>query len=225
MAQATEVMIIGGSIVTPHSEPYILSLQRSRSHFCGATLVSANYGICASHCVYPASIVTAVAGAHNINRNEAEQQSKPLNKFLKNPDYNSSTITNDISVIGWASPLTLNEYVKPMPIPPKQAGEWMPMGSVVRVCGWGNTAYPSTSYPSELYCVDTHIVDNDTCNQSIHYGGSIKKGMFCAGELNEGGKDACQGDSGGPVVMNGMVVGATSWGQGCALPRYPGGKC
>jgi trypsin len=30
------------------------------------------------------------------------------------------------------------------------------------------------------------------------------------------------GDSGGPVTYNGWVIGATSWGQGCALPRYPG---
>ena len=46
--------------------------------------------------------------------------------------------------------------------------------------------------------------------------------MFCAGEVNVGGKDACQGDSGGPVTWNGMVIGATSWGFGCAYPNYPG---
>jgi len=46
--------------------------------------------------------------------------------------------------------------------------------------------------------------------------------MFCAGEVGEGGKDACQGDSGGPVTYNGNVVGATSWGYGCADPKYPG---
>jgi hypothetical protein len=37
------------------------------------------------------------------------------------------------------------------------------------------------------------MVDNATCNQSSHYGGSILSGMFCAGELDLGGKDACQG--------------------------------
>ena len=46
--------------------------------------------------------------------------------------------------------------------------------------------------------------------------------MFCAGEVGVGGKDACQGDSGGPVTYNGNVVGATSWGYGCAYPNYPG---
>ena len=46
--------------------------------------------------------------------------------------------------------------------------------------------------------------------------------MFCAGILDVGGKDACQGDSGGPVTLNGQLVGATSWGYGCAQAKYPG---
>merc|ERR1712110_32978 len=222
-AQAsTEIKIIGGEIVVPHSEPYILSLQRSRSHFCGATLISATNGICASHCVYPAETVDAVAGAHKIKSQEDSQQRRQLNKFMKHPEYRPLFVSNDISVIGFTSPMTINEFVVPATLPPKQTDEWMPNGADVRVCGWGNTAYPDTNYPSELYCVDTKIVDNETCNDRAHYNGGILHGMFCAGELNVGGKDACQGDSGGPVTYNGWVVGAVSWGQGCALPRYPG---
>ena len=99
-------------------------------------------GICASHCVYPASSVTAVAGAHNIKRVETSQQKMVLNKFLRHPQYNSSKIQNDISVIGWASSMQLNEFVQPIPMPPKQNAEWLPNGAEVRVCGWGNTIYP-----------------------------------------------------------------------------------
>lgn len=32
----------------------------------------------------------------------------------------------------------------------------------------------------------------------------------------------CQGDSGSPLVCAGEVHGLVSWGQGCALPKYPG---
>jgi trypsin len=39
--------------------------------------------------------------------------------------------------------------------------------------------------------------------------------MFCAG-LTQGGKDSCQGDS------TKVLVGAVSWGEGCAAPNAPG---
>ena len=194
-AQASDIKIIGGEIVAPHSESYILSLQRVHSHFCGATLVSATNGICASHCVYPAETVDAVAGAHNIDQNEPEQQRNRLTKFMKHPNYRPLIIANDISVIGFTDVMVLSDAIKPAQLPPSQSAEWMPNGAEVRVCGWGNIAYPGTDYPSQLYCTDTHIVDNDTCNGAAHYNGGILPGMFCAGELNVGGKDACQGHS------------------------------
>lgn len=141
---------------------------------------------------------------------------------MQHPEYRPLIIANDISVIGFQDLMIMSDAIKPAALPPKQDAEWMPNGAEVRICGWGNIAYPGTNYPDELYCVDTHIVDNDTCNDRAHYNGGILPGMFCAGELNVGGKDACQGDSGGPVIYNDMLVGAVSWGQGCALPRYPG---
>ncbi|KAA8622252.1 Secreted trypsin-like serine protease [Pyrenophora tritici-repentis] len=50
------------------------------------------------------------------------------------------------------------------------------------------------------------------------------------GTLSSGGsspnalyKDSCQGDSGGPLVdASKTLVGVVSFGQGCALPGYPG---
>lgn len=81
--------------------------------------------------------------------------------------------------------------------------------------------YPGSSYPSKLHCVNVNIVKNSDCNARNSYNGAILKGMFCAG-VRGGGKDACQGDSGGPVKYNNQVVGATSWGYGCAQAEYPG---
>ncbi|CAG9129026.1 unnamed protein product [Plutella xylostella] len=51
----------------------------------------------------------------------------------------------------------------------------------------------------------------------------VTDNMFCSGILDVGGKDGCQGDSGGPVILdNDIVVGITSWGEGCAEALYPG---
>ncbi|KAF5266057.1 hypothetical protein FOXYS1_3125, partial [Fusarium oxysporum] len=55
------------------------------------------------------------------------------------------------------------------------------------------------------------------------YGTSaITNQMFCAG-VSSGGKDSCQGDSGGPIVDSSKtLIGAVSWGNGCARPNYSG---
>ena len=50
--------------------------------------------------------------------------------------------------------------------------------------------------------------------------------MVCAG-YPQGGVDTCQGDSGGPMFGRDAtgalkVVGATSYGDGCARPGKPG---
>ena len=73
-AMAPVPVIIGGNIVAKHSEPYILSLQRSGSHFCGGSLGTfVSKGVTAAHCYY-SSGVTAVAGAHNIRQSESTTQ-------------------------------------------------------------------------------------------------------------------------------------------------------
>ena len=43
--------IIGGTAATAGQAPYIVSLQRSSSHFCGGTIVDASWIVTAAHCV------------------------------------------------------------------------------------------------------------------------------------------------------------------------------
>ena len=96
---SADTYVIGGNIVTPNSEPHILSLQKRSSHFCGATMISATHGVCASHCYYSANTVTAVAGAHNIKKPETTQQKRVLAEFKKHPNYNSNNISNDVATL------------------------------------------------------------------------------------------------------------------------------
>ena len=217
---SAETFIVGGDVATPHSEPHILSLQKS-SHFCGASLVSATHGVTAAHCYYSPDIVTAVAGAHNIKLNESSQQTSKLSQFLRNPNYRPLIVMNDVAIIKFATAFTINQYVQPICPPPAQSGEWMSEGAPIHVCGWGALQYLGLG-PEQLHCVDTKYVPFAKCSSNDSYGTSILPGMFCAGEFDEGGKDACQGDSGGPATYNGNVVGVTSWGYGCAFPNYPG---
>ncbi|GIR12981.1 MAG: hypothetical protein CM15mP23_15560 [Cryomorphaceae bacterium] len=90
---------------------------------------------------------------------------------------------------------------------------------------------------STLQMVQAPIVSNDVAcgaatdenGNSGDYGcSSLDGSMICAGDLIDGGEDACQGDSGGPLVVRSLIdnrwllIGATSWGYGCADVNYPG---
>ncbi|XP_046456625.1 cell wall protein DAN4-like [Daphnia pulex] len=85
------------------------------------------------------------------------------------------------------------------------------------IAGWGTTSSGgSISYA--LLKADVVVKDNTFCTSQ--YGSSfIGADMMCA---SAPGTDTCQGDSGGPLFVNGVQVGITSWGNGCADPNYAG---
>ena len=85
--------------------------------------------------------------------------------------------------------MTFDDYVRPICPPATKSDEWMSEGEPIHVCGWGNTQVVGENYPAKLHCVDTKYVKKSICNERRHYNGEIRKGMFCAGEVNEGGKE------------------------------------
>lgn len=102
---------------------------------------------------------------------------------------------------------------------------WEP-GRDAFVTGWGTTSEAGS--PSDtLRFAKVGIIDDATCGSAPVYGsGFHPQTMLCAGVL-AGGTDTCSGDSGGPlsVPLHGgaqRLVGATSWGEGCARPNKPG---
>ena len=82
------------------------------------------------------------------------------------------------------------------------------------------------------------MVADSTCGAATVYGADFFPAtMVCAGIFPAGGVDTCQGDSGGPLVVGAFqrslhkdtravnsvrLVGDTSFGEGCALPNFPG---
>lgn len=79
-----------------------------------------------------------------------------------------------------------------------------------------------TGYQNYLKSAKIPLIDDSTC-QSLYK--TFTENMFCAGFL-AGGIDSCAGDSGGPLVCDikgrYTVMGATSWGRGCAEANAPG---
>lgn len=213
-----EGFIVGGTAAKAGDAPYQVSLQRS-SHFCGGSIVSANWIVTAAHCVAGLSASALNIRYNTLTHNSGGQLIK-ASTIISHEKYDSYNIDNDIAIIKVATPMTLGQTNAQAIKLPAQGSD-PAAGANAYITGWGTTREGSSSLPTALQAVNVPVVARATCDAA--YGaGSITANMFCAGDYNNGGKDACQGDSGGPVVINGELVGAVSWGYGCARPKYPG---
>ncbi|KAI7839839.1 hypothetical protein COHA_006424 [Chlorella ohadii] len=103
-------------------------------------------------------------------------------------------------------------------------GKWVLPHPLYRLTaiGWGYVDDQQTD-PKVLMEVALPMVAQAQCQTA--YPGQPWQAQFCAGDRFT--KDTCQGDSGGPLFLKGanstadMLVGVTSWGEGCAA-GYPG---
>lgn len=72
---------------------------------------------------------------------------------------------------------------------------------------------------------EVKLINDSICTNAYQNKYNITSNMVCAADFDRG-VDTCQGDGGGPLVCNvgGLfyVMGATSFGIGCADPKYPG---
>ena len=186
---------------------------------CGGTLVGDKYVITAAHCTdgMGAADMFVVVGDTSLDTEfEATSATVSIAAIKQHPDYDSSTLANDISVLELATPVSLTDYpnIKPACLPAE--GAQFPGDAIVS--GWG-TVGSGMHLNSWLHEVNVTVFADGNCGAMNDY---MTPDMLCAG-LMEGGKDACQGDSGGPLVavdpaMQGCMslIGVVSWGFGCA---------
>ena len=98
----------------------------------------------------------------------------------------------------------------------------LPAGMMVTAIGWGKLSEKG-GVPDILQEVDLPLVSDKDCAKAYPFTFKADK-EICAG-YKEGKKDACQGDSGGGLfkktAAGDVLIGCTSWGEGCARPgRY-----
>jgi len=217
--------IVGGTSATAGDYPWMVSLQDSVGHFCGGSLIASRWVLTAAHCTFdqlnrpvtPDQLQVAI-GIHTLSGTNANQLIG-IKAIHVHPSYqHGSSSDNDLAL------LELNQASNQSPISsatPPLMGQ-IAVATPLKVMGWG-TLRENGSASDTLQEVDLPLVNQASCNQS--YNGGITDNMLCAG-FSAGGKDSCQGDSGGPLLYqsNGVwhQVGVVSFGNGCALPDFPG---
>ncbi|KAM9346899.1 transmembrane protease serine 3 [Symphorus nematophorus] len=215
--------IVGGNISKPGQFPWQVSLHFSSEHLCGGSIITSRWILTAAHCVYgfaDPSMWAVHVGLTEQPVNGA--QSLAVEQIIYHARYRPKGLDYDIALMKLATSLVFNGFVEPICLP--NYGEEFKEGTMCWISGWGATEDEGET-SVVLRSAVVPLLSTKTCNQPEVYQGFISSWMICAGYL-EGGTDSCQGDSGGPLACEDSslwkLVGATSWGIGCAVRNKPG---
>jgi trypsin len=217
--------VVGGRDASPGEYPSVAEITFG-PFLCTGTLISQTWVLSAGHCSsvtgaavaspasWPAAAINVRIGG--VSQNDGE--TVPVRQVFVHPDY-LLTDGYDISLLE----LTRASAQTPTQVAgPGERSIWT-AGTMETIVGWGTTE-EGGDLPDNLQEAEVPITTDAYCDNA--YGGIDEATMVCAG-FPQGGVDTCQGDSGGPMfgrTAGGAlrVVGATSWGEGCARPGKPG---
>lgn len=207
--------IVGGEPTTIYEFPWQASMRVYNRHNCGGSIISPNKILTAAHCIQgrPLAFVDVRVGS---TYQKSGGEIIRVTQMIEHDEWDPITINNDIGLLILAATLQYGPTIQPIPLAAN--GELISANEVALVSGWGLLSENGIS-PNQLHYVAVPIVDDNLCVKTI---GINPNTMVCAGRFMEGGADSCQQDSGGPLVVNGVLHGVVSFGNGCARPKLPG---
>jgi len=217
--------VVGGRDASAGEYPSVAHVSYG-AFLCTGTLIAPNWVLTAGHCSsvtgaavatpasWPAQLIDVrIGGLH-----EGEGEQVPVSRVVMQPNYlvNSGY---DISLLQ----LSRNSTQAPTKVAGSGEGSLWAPGTLETIAGWGTTSEGGDT-PDTLQEAEVPITTDPYCAGA--YDDFDATTMVCAG-FPEGGVDTCQGDSGGPMFGHAAdgslrVVGATSFGEGCARAGKPG---
>ncbi|KAM3967696.1 LOW QUALITY PROTEIN: uncharacterized protein ACR2FA_011251 [Aphomia sociella] len=220
--------VVGGGGAAAGAWPWQAALYRDGDFQCGATLISDQWLVSASHCFYQATEAHWVARLGALRRGAWPrgpwERVARIRQIILHPRYAPRGFRNDIAMLR-VDPIPLHARLRPACLPPPRAQP--PAGHHCTVVGWGQLYEHERVFPDTLQEVELPVISTAECRRRTRllplY--RVTDDMFCAG-YERGGRDACLGDSGGPLMCQESdrwyIYGVTSNGYGCARANRPG---
>ncbi|KAM4041803.1 serine protease 56 isoform 2-T2 [Anomaloglossus baeobatrachus] len=218
--------IVGGSITSPGSWPWLVNIRLNGDLMCGGVLLGDVWVLTAAHC-FNGNVNelhwTVVVGQYNLNKEEKERRIYQVNRIITHPKFNQKTFNNDLALVELTNTVVASPRAIPVCLPT------VPMdptpGTSCYIAGWGSVYEDGP--PSDVVMeARVPVLSQELCRSFLGKD-MLTSTMFCAGYLT-GGIDSCQGDSGGPLTCQDpsskqyIIYGITSWGDGCGERGKPG---
>ncbi len=222
--------IINGTLVPSKSKyPWFCSILSQGSEICGGSYLGNNFVLTAAHCMDEELVSHITVKMGNIRINDSSVNVYKATRIVIHNNFNRDTLNNDIAIIHLNKKPSNDGFTAIRLVTKSLRSLLESKGRSVTVIGFGATQNGGEG-SSRLREANIKLMDKNDPNQSIYNPNEITSRMLLAADFGGGGnadnKDSCQGDSGGPLVTlhNNVYyqLGIVSWGEGCALTKYPG---
>ena len=218
--------VVGGRDAAPGAYPAVAEITFGSSFLCTGTLIAPTWVLTAGHCgsvtgaavgspaAWPPQLIDVRIGSVTPGAGERV----PVRRVVVNPNY-MANVGYDIALLELSSASTKTPA---RVVGAGGASLWAPT-TMESIVGFGTTS-EGGDVADTLQEAQVPITTDAYCSGA--YDDFDATTMVCAG-FPAGGVDTCQGDSGGPMFGRDAagtlkVVGATSFGEGCARPGKPG---